>query len=440
MHTILCPVLEFTIIIPGMLLAYLPVSSYLKNSPARLASWLLPLLLGICILSGLVCFRSNLPTVVLLPLVLCFIMFIYHKTLSISLWKSGNIFLAVCAVFTCLHSLTRAFQSALLHFSGENKLWFLPDAGIFYNVLCILFVFIAWYPASHTVKAMIEYENMVQTWYVFWILPVAFIGLNLLIKSDIPLHSEQDCQIYTAISLALLIILALFYTLFFLMANMLYQNAKLQQENHLLSIQQECYKSLSTSIEDARQARHDIRHHFLQLSSMVENGQIEKLKEYLNNAIYKIPCLDFHFCENEVADRVIGYYYALAQKEEIPFFVQADLPSSLSVDETDLGLVLSNLLENAFEASQRTEKSRQKICLEIYMHFSTFLLIKVENAFDGNIQKKNYRFLSSKRNAEGIGIQSVRRIAEKTGGSSSFSYENGVFTARVMLRLHQFII
>ena len=47
--------------------------------------------------------------------------------------------------------------------------------------------------------------------------------------------------------------------------------------------------------------------------------------------------------------------------------------------------------------------------------------------------KKNGVFRSSKRRENGIGIQSVTRIAEKTGGTSTFTHQNGTFTAKVML-------
>ena len=98
-------------------------------------------------------------------------------------------------------------------------------------------------------------------------------------------------------------------------------------------------------------------------------------------------------------------------------------------------LVLSNLLENAIQASQKTEVSRRKINVEIYLHYNHLLLIQVENTFDGKIRKKNDIVQSSKRTGNGIGIQSVRHIAEKTGGASSFTCDNGVFTAKIMLRL-----
>ncbi len=54
------------------------------------------------------------------------------------------------------------------------------------------------------------------------------------------------------ISVALLILLIWFNAIFLMMANSLNRNAKLQQENHFLSMQQERYENLKTAIEDAR--------------------------------------------------------------------------------------------------------------------------------------------------------------------------------------------
>ncbi len=44
MNNILRPTLELTVIIPGMILAYLPVKSTLKISLPKLISWLFPVI------------------------------------------------------------------------------------------------------------------------------------------------------------------------------------------------------------------------------------------------------------------------------------------------------------------------------------------------------------------------------------------------------------
>ncbi len=80
---------------------------------------------------------------------------------------------------------------------------------------------------------MVEDENLAQTWYVFWILPVLVIGLNLALipKYNTILHTQRFLRGYIVIVYALLLILALFYSMFLMMANILNKNKKLQQEN-----------------------------------------------------------------------------------------------------------------------------------------------------------------------------------------------------------------
>ena len=92
MTDILRPVLELSVIIPGILLAYLPVKNYLRQTPLKLTAWLLPLLLGICILGGAVCCVLQIPTRWFLFPLLPVIMLIYHKTLKISVWKIRQYF------------------------------------------------------------------------------------------------------------------------------------------------------------------------------------------------------------------------------------------------------------------------------------------------------------------------------------------------------------
>ena len=109
------------------------------------------------------------------------------------------------------------------------------------------------------------------------------------------------------------------------------------------------------------------------------------------------------------------------------------MPKLLPLPEADLCTILGNLLENALEASLRTAPGRRQIEITACVHADRILLIEVENAFDGVVNEKNGVFRSSKRRENGIGIQSVTRIAEKTGGTSTFTHQNGTFSAKVML-------
>lgn len=437
MRNMLCPILELCVVIPGILLAYFPMKSALKKPLLKLVAWIVPLFLLLAVAGGTACYTYHISTAPVLAAIVLLAVVVYIKTLKISLWKSGTVALSVCAVFACINSFSRALNASVLvdipH--GQSLPWLCLRAAVCYNIICWSLAAVFYYPSTHAVRKMIDDENFAQTWYVFWILPIIFIALNLFMipKSFGTLYTGRVLQGYFVISIILLVLLLWFYMMFFMMANSLNHNAKLRQENQFLSMQQQRYDNLKNAIEETRQARHDMRHHLNRLSTLAEQGDIEKLKEYLANAVSTIPDLEMHLCENRAADSVIGYYCSLAKRENIPFSVQADLPEHLPVNEFDLCLVMSNLLENALEASLRTAPSKRKIKVTAYLHGESIALINIENTYDGKIDEKEGIFQSSKRRSEGVGIQSVRHIAEKSGGASSFTYRDGIFCAKVMI-------
>ena len=131
MNNILRPTLELTVIIPGMILAYLPVKSTLKISLPKLIAWLSPLLIALCILGGILCSALQIKTAPILFFLLLFLLVIYHKTLAISIWKSFSIFLAICAVFSCVNSFFRAINAMMTPY--------IPDGFYRYILLSALF-------------------------------------------------------------------------------------------------------------------------------------------------------------------------------------------------------------------------------------------------------------------------------------------------------------
>ena len=262
MKDILRPILELSVVLPGLLLAYFPVKSYLKQSPGKLAARILPLMAGLCIGGGIVCYQLHASTASALAGITLLAIGLYTGTLQISRWKSGTIALTVCAVFACINSLSRAISAAIaLHMQlPSDEPWFCLAACVLYNVVCWIFVLAAFYPSTHAVRVMVEDDNFAQTWYVFWVLPLVFILLNLFMipRYQTTLRIGRVLQGYIVISIALLLLLLLFNAIFLLMATSLNRNARLQQENQLLFLQQQRYENLKAAIEEVRQARHDI--------------------------------------------------------------------------------------------------------------------------------------------------------------------------------------
>lgn len=156
--------------------------------------------------------------------------------------------------------------------------------------------------------------------------------------------------------------------------------------------------------------------------------------KYLSDVQDSLPDAGLDLCDNTAADSVASHYGLLFCRNGIPFSFELNLPDGLPVPEIDLCLVMSNLLENALEASLKTDPSKRQVRVQAHLHSDHMVLLTVENTYDGIIREKDGTFLSSKRRGEGIGLQSVRHIAEKNGGYSRFLYGDGRFCANVILR------
>lgn len=434
MIDILRPIVELAIIFPGALLAYLPMKQYLRISYGKLAAIASPILLLLCVIGGALSYLLQTGTLwVSLPILLI-LGAAYCRTVSITLWKSTSVILTVCGVFSCLRSISTSVNT-ILH-ADNTEPWFCLSAGLIYNLLCWTFVILAWYPATHAARDLLENEIIAKTWYVFWILPTVFIALNLFLTPVNPelLNQGRTLQLYLVNNIALLCLLLLFYLLFYLMASSLDRNDRLRQENQFLSMQQAQFNNLKTAIAETRQARHDMRHHFNTLSALANRSEWQELKAYLSKAKESIPTMELNLCDNPAVDGVACHYCLRYKENAIPFSIKLDLPHELPISEINMCLVLSNLLENALEASLRTNLSRRYIKVQAFLHSSNVILLTVENAFDGIVKEKNGVFQSTKHRGDGIGIQSVRRIAEKSGGYCSFTQSDGIFCANVMLR------
>ena len=103
-----------------------------------------------------------------------------------------------------------------------------------------------------------------------------------------------------------------------------------------------------------------------------------------------------------------------------------NLPTNIHVDESDLALLISNLLENAIKASLRQPKNRRGISINFQTVKEQFVL-EVSNFYDEEItfDEKNIPYTS--REGHGMGMASVKIFADKYKAYTDFSQEGGIF-------------
>lgn len=210
---------------------------------------------------------------------------------------------------------------------------------------------------------------------------------------------------------------------------------KLSQMQFQLDLQGEQYKRISDNIEKSRRMRHDFRHHMVAILGFFNNGETEKTKQYIGKYIRILDeSVMPNICKNPIINTVASYYESLAKDSEISFTARIDVPQTLTAENSDIAVLLGNLLENAIEAAEQIKTRRRFISLNMICS-GNMLAITVDNSFSGDIMAAEQGYLSTKINHTGIGLQSIRSIAGKYGGGVEFKHEINVFHASVMLNM-----
>ncbi|NBH32583.1 GHKL domain-containing protein [Clostridiaceae bacterium] len=192
-------------------------------------------------------------------------------------------------------------------------------------------------------------------------------------------------------------------------------------ENQVRQMQKEIVE-IQDIYTDMRGLRHDMRSHIANISLLVKNvaGSVnEELESYIGKMEETVSKLDFTYqTGNPITDIIIHQKGQEAEKKQIQFKVDFAYPPNLLIDIYDIAIILNNALENAIEASRKTEGSKQ-IKLHSYVKGSLFF-IEVENDFSKDIiiEKESGLPVSSKEigKLHGIGISNIQRCAKKYKG------------------------
>ena len=201
-----------------------------------------------------------------------------------------------------------------------------------------------------------------------------------------------------------------------------------------LTLQRQQYQKIAEDNELVKMQRHDLRHQFAVLRSLT--GDEQKLNDYIDRLAAGVPSSDaVRLCENYAVNAVAAHYYAMAQQHGIELSAQFTVPQKLEGGvESDLCIVVGNLLENAIEACERMTDGKRFIHIDSGLEHGV-LTLTVDNSFIGKIRKRDDVFLSSKRRGNGVGISSVIAVAKKHGGNAWFEERDGLFQASVYLRV-----
>lgn len=190
-------------------------------------------------------------------------------------------------------------------------------------------------------------------------------------------------------------------------------------------------QSAEAVMQKDRMMRHDRRHFEALLYQLLEEGSVEDAKKYLTERLSMEPKGIQKYCENITVNAVISHYMSWAEKEGIQTTVSANIPSGLIVDDMELAITISNLLENAVNACMKLPEAERY--LKLTAKYKNQLLLEIENACKDMVplDEEGHPFANEKNH--GIGTRSVLAFVNETNSEIHYLAEEKRFRVRMIV-------
>ena len=284
-----------------------------------------------------------------------------------------------------------------------------------------------------------------------WILLAAFSVLALFsvtfVMTRLLMINKNEGFWEYAISLCMLLVAMGGYMLVIhLMAilNDEHENRMIRERENLLLTELNAQKAF---VEQAKQARHDLRHHNRLLLEFLDKGDFEGLRNYLAKYDLDIDKAspDF-FCENTVANAMIRRAANYAKNAGFSFSCEAQIPKNIPLSDTEICVLLGNLFENALKScnkcaefyknsqnTQNEQNTKKNPFMNIHAKIrNQKLYLSVQNSVAQTVTFKNGIPKSTKQNG-GVGIRSILATLQSHGGMASFEQQGNDFITQVIL-------
>ena len=179
--------------------------------------------------------------------------------------------------------------------------------------------------------------------------------------------------------------------------------------------------------------QHDMRHHLTMLRTMLEAGKPDQAEAYICKVQADIAAITpKRWCENETVNLLCSAFADKAERAGIRLKIDAKLPKTLTIADTELCSLLSNGLENALRAAGQNPDPYRRVSLYCAERLGK-LLIEIKNPCFTPVPMHN-GLPAADREGHGYGCRSMQTIVEKNKGICSFTAANDEFCVKILVQ------
>ena len=187
---------------------------------------------------------------------------------------------------------------------------------------------------------------------------------------------------------------------------------------------------VSKNEEKVAAIRHDLKNHLSELKIMAMNGKCDEIQTYIDSmALYISNPEEIVKTGNLDMDSLLNYLIKRANERLNEVDIKINI-SDVMLDTFDINVIVGNLLDNAIEASGRTE---EKILKGFIIAEQGLLKMEFINSYNRLGAEKNDALVNEKNEKHaGIGLKNVQKIVDKYNGAMQVS-KGEYFDVKVLM-------
>lgn len=295
------------------------------------------------------------------------------------------------------------------------------------TVLFLLILFLSYFWKKK--NDVLQMKN--SEWILMLGFPVLTVGTMLLMLFSY--QAGNSIMGYLTVSFGMVIMNAIMFILLQYVSareKKMYQLQLLQERN---KEKMQAYYETSASNEFQKRILHDYSNQLNCIQGLLREKQYDQAQKYtekLSDSIYE--GMDVVNVKNPVINVILNQKYHLAKEKGIAMLFQLNDLSNIWLEEQDLVVLLSNLLDNAIEACDKSKEKiiRLKIVLE-----KREMVISVKNTVDAPVKIEDNFIHTSKKDKRnhGIGLKNIQIVLDKYDGMGLMRYKDGWFYYTVVI-------
>ena len=266
---------------------------------------------------------------------------------------------------------------------------------------------------------------------IFLIPTYVYLLCAVLIKNN----SSSERLLLTAFLISVFILIC--YLLYFILKESVVKQEKNEHDHNenLLRMAtaglEKRIEVVEEYVEKLRVVNHDRRHFNAMLLELLNQGEVDRARELLEQEAYRVPKPICKWCENETVNVAIGHYLSMAQEKGISLISRIEIPKDFEYDTIGFSMMLGNLIENAIQACQQIESGEKIIWIKVL--YQGQFLIEIENTFEKDVELDKEGYPVAKRRGHGFGTRSVDAFIKENQGEILYSIKDKRFSVRIIL-------